>query len=241
MRILIIRHGDPNYEKDCLTQKGREEAESLAKYLSHEKIDYFYVSPLGRAKETASYTLEKFDKKAEVCSWLQEFDAPIIGSDGNSKITWDWLPEEWTNEEKYYSRTKWYTTDVLRNGSVIEKASHVWNELDNLLKKHGYTHEKNYYRVTQPNNKTIAFFCHFGVECIILANLLGISPMVLWHGCCALPTSVTTLYTEERRKGIAYFRMTSFGSTVHLDIDGIEPSFSGRFCEMFDNENERHD
>ena len=30
MRILIIRHGDPDYEKDSLTQKGWHEAELLA-------------------------------------------------------------------------------------------------------------------------------------------------------------------------------------------------------------------
>jgi len=63
----------------------------------------------------------------------------------------------------------------------------------------------------------------------------------LWHGFCALPTSVTTLVTEERRKGIAYFRMLAFGDISHLYIAGEEPSFSGRFCETYDNFDERHD
>ena len=191
--------------------------------------------------ETASYTLEKFRKKAETKSWLQEFDAPIEDDDGNKKITWDWLPAKWTTEEKYFSRSQWHTTDVMLQGNVINEAEYVWNGLDDILKKHGYARENNYYKVIEPNDETIAFFCHFGVECVMLSHLLGISPMVLWHGACALPTSVTTLFTEERRKGVAYFRMTSFGSTTHLAIDGIEPSFSGRFCEMYDNENQRHD
>ena len=30
MRILIIRHGDPNYRDDCLTEKGKREAKLLA-------------------------------------------------------------------------------------------------------------------------------------------------------------------------------------------------------------------
>lgn len=241
MRILIIRHGDPDYENDCLTQKGRAEAKSLADHICGEKIDYFYVSPLGRAKETASYTLEKFGKEAEMHPWLQEFPSRISGDDGEPKIVWDWLPDKWTAEEKYFSRSQWHTTDVMTQGRVISEARYVWNGLDNLLKKHGYEREGNYYKAVQPNDDTIALFCHFGVECVMLSHLLGISPMVLWHGTCALPTSVTSLYTEERRKGIAYFRMTSFGSTTHLSMDGIEPSFSGRFCEMFDNEYERHD
>ena len=32
MRIVIIRHGDPDYEKDCLTKKGQEQAALAAKY-----------------------------------------------------------------------------------------------------------------------------------------------------------------------------------------------------------------
>lgn len=31
MRIIFIRHGDPNYENDCLTEKGEREAKLLAK------------------------------------------------------------------------------------------------------------------------------------------------------------------------------------------------------------------
>ena len=34
MRILIIRHGDPDYENDTLTQKGWREADLLAKRLA---------------------------------------------------------------------------------------------------------------------------------------------------------------------------------------------------------------
>ena len=64
--------------------------------------------------------------------------------------------------------------------------------------------------------------------------------MILWHGACALPTSVTTLYTEERREGVAYFRMSSFGDLSHLYAGGQEPSFAARFCETFHSD-ERHD
>ena len=30
MRLLLIRHGDPDYEHDCLTARGRQEAAALA-------------------------------------------------------------------------------------------------------------------------------------------------------------------------------------------------------------------
>lgn len=59
MRLLLIRHGEPDYEHDSLTKKGFKEAEYLAEYLADVKIDQCYVSPLGRAKATAAPTLEK--------------------------------------------------------------------------------------------------------------------------------------------------------------------------------------
>ena len=54
MRILIIRHGDPDYQNDSLTEKGWREAELLRDRLTQLPIDAFYCSPLGRAKATAT-------------------------------------------------------------------------------------------------------------------------------------------------------------------------------------------
>ena len=84
------------------------------------------------------------------------------------------------------------------------------------------------------------FFCHFGLECVLLGHLLNVSPMILWHGLCAAPTSVSTIYTEERREGQASFRMASFGDISHLYVAGREPAFSARFCETFANKEQLH-
>ena len=65
--------------------------------------------------------------------------------------------------------------------------------------------------------------------------------MVLWHGTCAAPTSVTTVVTEERRRGTASFRMSSFGDISHLYARQEEPAFAARFCECWDNPGERRD
>lgn len=61
MKLLIIRHGDPDYVHDTLTEKGKREAELLSRMLVKEKIDFIYCSPLGRAKETCAYTAEKLN------------------------------------------------------------------------------------------------------------------------------------------------------------------------------------
>ena len=117
----------------------------------------------------------------------------------------------------------------------------VIGNFDTLLAEHGYVRKGDYYQVEKPNRDTLVFVCHFGLGCVLLSHLLNISPMVLWHGMCAAPSSVSTIVTEERREGIASFRMTSFGDISHLYANGEPPAFAARFCETYENLDERHD
>ena len=109
-----------------------------------------------------------------------------------------------------------------------------------LLKEHGYTRDGGLYRTEKGNTDTIALFCHFGLEMLLISRLLNISPIPLWHHFTALTSSVTTIYTEERRRGVAVFRCASFGDTGHLYAGNETPSFSARFCEVYGN-GERED
>lgn len=74
MKLLFIRHGDPDYTIDSLTEKGWKEAEFLSEKIAALDVRDFYVSPLGRAKDTASCTLKKNGRTATECKWLREFD-----------------------------------------------------------------------------------------------------------------------------------------------------------------------
>ena len=64
MKLLFIRHGDPDYTIDSLTEKGWKEAEFLSEKIAALDVRDFYVSPLGRAKDTASCTLKKNGRTA---------------------------------------------------------------------------------------------------------------------------------------------------------------------------------
>ena len=72
MKLLIVRHGDPDYTIDSLTEKGWREVEFLSERLTKLEIRDFYVSPWGRAKDTASPTLKKMNRTATECDWLRE-------------------------------------------------------------------------------------------------------------------------------------------------------------------------
>ena len=242
MKLLIVRHGDPDYSIDSLTETGWEEAELLSRRLCKLNISAIYCSPLGRAQDTAKATLEKLGQQAETLPWLREFSPKVLRPNKDKPgVAWDWLPQDWTADKRFYDREHWWENERFAAASVKEEADWVYAGLDALLARHGYRREGEYYRAERPNEDTVVLFCHFGVICVLLSHLLNVSPMVLWHGTCALPTSVTTLTTEERRKGIASFRMSAFGDTSHLYAAGREPSFSARFCETYDNWEQRHD
>lgn len=241
MKIVIIRHGDPDYEKDSLTEKGFREAELLSNKISKMDVKAFYVSPLGRARDTANVTLKKMGRTAKTLSFLREFHSPVI--DINTKkrvIPWDLMPKHWTSVDDFLDFEKWADTDFMKSGKVKNEYIRVTKEFDKVLKSHGYQKNGRYFKVLDANKDTIVFFCHFGVECVLLSHLLCISPVILWHSFVAAPTSVTTLISEEREKGSAYFRCRSFGDLSHLYASDEEPAFAGRFCEIYDDDTERH-
>ena len=238
MKIVFIRHGDPNYELDALTEKGILEAKALIPRVEKMNADYYYVSPLGRARQTAQIAMERIDKEAEVKDWLKEFPAVVehICEPNPGPQCWDWMPSDWAKEPSFYDIDRFYDHPVMKKGHVKEIYEDVLNHFDALLRKHGYAKNGKTFDVLKANHDTLCFFCHFGIECVLLSYLINVSPMILWHGFVASTSSVTIVNTEERQKGIASFRISHFGDTSHLDASGLEPSFSARFCECYSDD-----
>ncbi len=240
MKLLIVRHGDPDYVNDSLTETGKREAELLSERMKNVKADACFCSPLGRAKQTAEPCLKMMNMEAEELLWLREF-APKVQRPEKLGVAWDWVPSDWMNMPYAFDQDRWTEYPAFQDAKVKEEIDWIYSEFDRFLSEHGYKKEGKLFRALAPNNDTIVFFCHFGLECVLLSYLLNLSPFVLWHATMAAPTSITTVVTEERRAGIAQFRMLSFGDTSHLYAAGQEPGFSGRFRECFTNENERKD
>lgn len=259
MRILFVRHGDPDYVNDTLTEKGHREAACLAETAADLRMGDCYMSPLGRAQHTAAYSLKKTGKTAAVLDWLQEFPA-TVDINGNRellrcypdttpnndndtyhlRIPWDMIPGYWTEHPEYMDPFAWRNSEVARHSRIVEDYDTVSNGLDTLLAKYGYVRDGAHYRVEKESTQTITLFCHFGVTCVMLSHLWNISPFILWHGLGLLPTSVSEVVSEEREQGIAYFRGLRLGDQSHLYIAREEPSFSCRFCETYGNSEQRH-
>jgi len=242
MRILIVRHGDPDYSIDGLTEKGKVEVELLSKKLMREDITAIYCSPLGRARMTAAPTAKKKNMDVTVLDWLREFDYASITlpyAEGK-KCPWDLLPEFVAGYDKIYSPTEWRECDFIKNSKVSECYDEVVSKFDELLLSYGYERDGYNYKAIRPNHDTIVLVCHFGLSAVLLSHLMNCSPYSIWQNMVAAPSSVTTVYTEERREGIASMRIPSIGDISHLYAGGEPPAFAARFCECFTDDT-RHD
>lgn len=235
MEVWIVRHAEPDYEHDSITEKGEREAKLLADRLSQYEFSAVYVSPMGRARKTASYYLEKTGRTAEVLNWLHEFKGTVV-IDGNETQCWDRLPNYWTKIDDYYSYENWLKVPLMKAGNVESEYEKVKNGVDSLFEKYGYKHCGRLYKVQKPNHDRILLFCHFGVEAAMLSHIIHASPMLLWHNFVALPTSVTRLASVEREEGIAVFNVIQFGDLSHLFAGGEDEAFAARFCECFTDE-----
>ena len=129
MRILLIRHAEPDYTVDGLTPKGKTEAELLSRRMVKYDVRDFYTSPLGRAKETAAYTLEKLGREAETLPWLREFRGSYPDPETGKRriVAWDVKPRIWTAFPGVTEIGTWCDAPAFAGGDVKE----IWQEWTN--------------------------------------------------------------------------------------------------------------
>ena len=234
MRILLIRHAEPDYSIDSITPKGKVEAELLSRRMAAYEIRDFYVSPLGRARDTAAYTLERMNREAEVLPWLKEFNGKYPDPEtGKLRLAWDIKPRIWPDFPGVWDIRTFLENALFDEGNFRE----VWQEtadgVDELMGRYGYRKNGPVWLCDHNTQDTIALFCHFGISMAVISCLTDIPPMVLWHRTLCLPSSVTEVVTEERIPGEVSFRITKLGDTTHLEANGEIRSTAGLFPECY--------
>ena len=242
MRLVFVRHAEPDYENDSLTEKGFREAESLCRRLEQWHVDAFYSSPLERALLTAEPLMKKLGKEPMVLKWMREFHYvvpdPITGEIG---APWDFYPEYWTEQEGFYDRENWFKEPVFRRNPGYKPAVfRLRKGMNKLLLSFGYRRTGGYYTFDpalppEAAEKTIVIFGHLGANMEAIGYLLGISPIVLQQTFYTAPSSVSILNTEMRRGRAAMFRVQCMGDVTHLIGDGEPVSASGAFSTLHQN------
>jgi len=225
MKILLIRHADPDYPNDTITAAGHLEAQALAQRLKKEGIDRIYSSPVNHALHTMQYTAELLGIEPVIEPWTRELSlSPVIFA-GDKIVAWNIPGETVRAFQPYPGHETCPESDPYREYTQVY--TQLKADSDEFLQRHGYVREEGRYRVAKPNSETIAVFCHHGFGVTWLAHLLEIPFPMVWSGFWLPPSSVTTILFEQRSQEWAVPRCTGLGSIAHLHEAGLKMSTAG--------------
>ena len=142
MRLLFIRHGEPDYGNDCLTETGHIQAQRCAERLKSEGIDLIFSSSMGRARQTAQYTADILGKDIQILDYMHEIvwghegvrdyhhdDSPWVITDRMAAEDGDLLDAGWA-EGRWFSGNK-----------CVENVRMIAEETDAFLAELGHVRE----------------------------------------------------------------------------------------------------
>ncbi len=201
MKIILVRHGHPDYEKDCLTSLGHEQAESAAQRLKDEGITQIFSSSNNRAYETAVHTAEILSLGIEKLDFMREIrwgssDGKEVVCDGHPwdtslyalSLGYSLMDESWTKSPPFC------------NNLVFGEIERLAHSSDEWLRTLGYSREGANYRVTGENtDRTIALFSHGGSSSALLSRMLNLPFFYLCRAVCPDFTSITVLSLSDTK------------------------------------------
>ncbi|MBQ7486874.1 MAG: histidine phosphatase family protein [Clostridia bacterium] len=174
MRIILVRHGEPNYELDCLTSSGWRQAEAAAERLAGEGIEAIYSSPMGRARETAEATALRLGfTHIETLPFMHELywgsrDGSEMFARGNP---WD-IVNKMVSEGADFAKPY----PLFDANRVMEEAEERAAGVDAWLETLGYRRKGLYYTCCREDDTehTVALFAHGGSLSAVVAHLFNL-------------------------------------------------------------------
>ncbi|MBO7405825.1 MAG: histidine phosphatase family protein [Clostridia bacterium] len=196
MRIVFVRHGEPDYAHDCLTPLGELQAKAAAERLREEGISAIYTSPQGRARQTADAAAEVLGLTPTVLDFMHELHWSSV--DGREIVAgghpWN-IADEMVKSGYDLTAPHWQMHPFYTGSRVIESVRIVEEGIDGWLASLGYVREGLYYRNTRTDEEqfTVALFSHGGSSSAAMGHIMNLS----FPYMCAvfhLPfTGITTL------------------------------------------------
>ena len=200
MRIILVRHGDPDYVKDCLTELGKKQAAVAAERLMGEGIEKIYSSSLGRAVETAQAFSDRSGiTPVHILPFMQEIRFGYgmdLYTTGNP---WD-ETDEMSKRGEDLTDPNWQEHPFFKENAATEDVTMIARETDKWMATLGYEREGLYYRCAREDDKehTVVLFAHGGSGTAMLSRILNLPFPYL----CAIVrmehTAITILHMDNR-------------------------------------------
>ena len=221
MILYFIRHAEPIYEPDSLTENGYIQAQKLANELKKYNIEKIFSSTSNRANLTAKPTAE-----------LKNLDIELVDF-ANEKYAWEGLTfddesgRHWMFQApkyiEFFNRKdvldleeNWYTHPEISSKRLELEINRISKCTDDFLMNLGY--EKimpGKYKINKVRYNSVALFAHQGFGLCFLSNILGvIYPQFCTHFDLKL-ASITTIDFVEI-DGFAYPKIIMMSNDSHL-------------------------
>lgn len=225
MLLYIVRHGDPDYTTDSLTEKGLIQAEAVGKRMFDAGIDRIFSSPMGRAKQTAEPACRLLGKAYTIEPWAHEIGEEMYVEfpDGKRKAI-GYMPNiRFFEKDNLFRPYEDYKELYPFNECTVDTAlDYIWENGNDFLERLGYKYEDGMYRILQPNEEKVALFCHAAFAKAWLCQLLRIPPHIMWGGFSYTHTGVTILQFRNHKEGVTRPQCMCYSDTSHLYAAGHE-------------------
>lgn len=231
MLLYIVRHGDPIYVTDTLTERGKLQAEAVGKRIAASKIDRIFSSPMGRAKETAAPACRLLGLEMNIEDWTHEIQDERLTPfpDGKRKsvsvIQNTYYRENGNINLNYEDSLKCQGF----NESGMDKAlKYIEENGKNFLERLGYKEENGIYRILYPNEEKVALFCHRAFGEAWLSILLHIPVHMMWSSFSYTHTGVTVLEFKNNPNGVTAPRCLCYSDIGHLYSEGLDMVYDNK-------------
>ena len=231
MLLYIVRHGDPIYETDSLTERGKEQAEAVGKRIADSRIDRIFTSPMGRARMTAEPACRLLGLEYTVEAWAHEIEDERLTPypDGVLKSI-SKLPNtvfrENGNVDLPYDRAL-ECTGVNQTQMDLARARICEGGRD-FLERLGYREENGVYRILYPNEEKVALFCHSAMSRTWLSQLLHVPLHMMWSSFNFTHTGVTILHFKNYESGFTAPRCLCLSDMSHLYAAGLDLKYTNK-------------
>lgn len=215
MRLIFVRHGEPDYEHDCLTERGRRQAAAAAERLAEEGITEIYASPNGRAQETASFTAKRLNLPVVTLDYMHEISwgGPGIPENGHP---WTLSQRMIEQDDFDFYRQNWREHSYFAGNAAVRYYDMIAGKIDAFLDARGYRHAGSRFFCRDGADRTIALFSHGGSGACALAHILHLPfPYV----ATVLPydfTSVIIVELPARMGEYVRARLELFNDVAHI-------------------------
>lgn len=198
MRIIFVRHGHPDYEKDCLTELGHLHAAAAAERLRNEGVERIYSSTCGRAFETAQHLGNLIGLPAIGCDFMRE----ISWGDADGPAYANGHP--WTIAEQMAAAGEmlvdpdWRAHPDFCRNRLLACCDKVAGETDAWLASLGFVREGLYYRAAGGAPGALAAFGHGGASAAMLSHLFNLPFPFVCHTMGPDYTGITIVELPDR-------------------------------------------